>query len=117
MIGGIYASLSGLTAAQTKVVTAAHNTANANTEGFKKQRVTYQEVDPLGVEATIDTVENPGPVLFEETENGLGATEQSNVDLADEAINLILGKRLYEANLRALDIQNKVLGNVLDINE
>jgi len=117
MIGGIYASLSGVAAAQTKVVSAAHNTANANTEGFKKQRVTLQEGDALGVNATIETVETQGPVLIRETDNGFVATEQSNVDLGEEAINLMLGKRLYEANLRALDIQNQVLGNVLDINE
>ena len=117
MIGGIYASLSGLAAAQTKIVTAAHNTANANTEGFKKQRVTYEEGDPLGVEASVETVETPGPVFFQEQDNGLVATEQSNVDLGEEAINLLLGKRLYEANLRSLDVQNQVLGNVLDINE
>ena len=117
MIGGIYASLSGLAAGQTKVVTAAHNTANANTEGFKKQRVLFQEVEPQGVEATIDTVGTPGPVIFREGENGLVSTEQSNVDLAEEAVNLILGQRLYEANLRALEVQNETLGNVLDIRE
>ncbi len=117
MLGGIYASLSGLAAAQNNIVTAAHNTANANTEGFKRQRVTFEEVDPLGVESRIETVDTPGPIVFQESDNGLIATEQSNVDLGDEAINLILGQRLYEANLRALDIQNQVLGNVLDINE
>ena len=117
MVGGIYASLSGLAAAQTKVVTAAHNTANANTEGFKKQRVILEEVDPLGVEATVESVDSPGPVHFTGTDGGLEAREQSNVDLAEEAINLMLGKRLYEANIRALDIQNQVLGNVLDINQ
>lgn len=117
MLGGIYASLSGLAGAQTKIVTAAHNTANANTEGFKKQRVTFKEVHPQGVEATVDTIDTPGPVLLQEHDNRLVATEQSNVDLGEEAINLLLGKRLYEANLRTLDIQNQVLGNVLDINE
>lgn len=117
MVSGIYASLSGLAAAQTKIVTAAHNTSNANTEGFKKQRVTLENVSPLGVEATIETDNTPGPVFLKDTDDGFVATEQSNVDLGEEAINLILGKRLYEANLRALDIQNQVLGNVLDINE
>ena len=117
MIGGIYSSLSGLLAAQTKIVTAAHNTANANTEGFKKQRVIFEESNPQGVEARVETVNTPGPVRFQEKENGLVATEQSNVDLGEEAVNLILGKRLFEANLRALEIQNQVLGNVLDFSQ
>jgi flagellar basal-body rod protein FlgC len=118
MIGGIYDSLSGLAAAQKKIVTAAHNTANANTEGFKKHRVVMQEVHPQGgVEATIERVNTPGPVFPKETEAGLVQVELSNVDLGEEAVNLLLGKRLFEANLSALNTQNKALGSLLDIVE
>ena len=118
MVSGIYSSLSGLAAAQTKITTAAHNTANANTDGFKKHRALHQEVQPQGgVTTTVEQVDTPGPVIFRETENGLTPVEQSNVDLGEEAVNLLVGKRLYEANVRALDIQNKTLGSVLDIIE
>ncbi|MCH8040870.1 MAG: flagellar biosynthesis protein FlgC [Nitrospinae bacterium] len=117
MIGAIYTSLSGLAAAQTKIVTAAHNTANANTDGFKKQRVVFQETQPQGVEATVERVNTPGPVFFKETEAGSLAVELSNVDLGEEAINLMLGKRLYEANLNVLKTQNRLLGSLLDIVE
>ncbi|MDT7041360.1 flagellar basal body rod C-terminal domain-containing protein [Candidatus Nitronereus thalassa] len=117
MVSGIYSSLSGLTAAQKRITTAAHNTANANTDGFKKQRVLHQEVKPQGVETVVEQVNTPGPIAFRETENGLIQFEQSNVDFAEEAVNLLVGKRHYEANLRALDVQNKTLGSVLDILE
>ncbi len=118
MVSGIYNSLSGLTAAQTRITTAAHNTANANTYGFKKHRALHQEVQPQGgVTTTIEQVDTPGPVVFGETENGLIAVEQSNVDLGEEAVNLLLGKRIFEANARALGIQIKTLGSVLDIIE
>ena len=117
MIGAIYTSLSGLAAAQTKIVTAAHNTANANTDGFKKQRVVFQETQPQGVEATVERVNTPGPVFFKETEAGSLAVELSNVDLGEEAINLMLGKRLYEANLNVIKTQNQLLGSLLDIVE
>ena len=117
MIGAIYTSLSGLAAAQTKIVTAAHNTANANTDGFKKQRVVFQETQPQGVEATVERVNTPGPVFFKETEAGSVAVELSNVDLGEEAINLMLGKRLYEANLNVIKTQNRLLGSLLDIVE
>ncbi len=117
MIGAIYTSLSGLAAAQTKIVTAAHNTANANTDGFKKQRVVFQETQPQGVEATVERVNTPGPVFFKETEAGSLAVELSNVDLGEEAINLMLGKRLYEANLNVIKTQNRLLGSLLDIVE
>lgn len=118
MVSGIYNSLSGLTAAQTRITTAAHNTANANTYGFKKHRALHQEVQPQGgVTTTIEQVDTPGPVVFRETENGLIVVEQSNVDLGEEAVNLLLGKRIFEANARALGIQIKTLGSVLDIIE
>ena len=118
MVGGIYDSLSGLAAAQKKIVTSAHNTANANTEGFKKHRVVLQEANSQGgVEATLERVNTPGPIYTRETEAGLVQVEQSNVDLGEEAVNLLLGKRLFEANLNALNIQNKTLGSLLDIVE
>jgi len=118
MVSGIYSSLSGLAAAQTKINAVAHNTANANTDGFKKHRALHQEVQPQGgVTTTVEQVDIPGPVLFRETENGLTQFEGSNVDLGEEAVNLLIGKRFYEANLRALNIQNDTVGSVLDILE
>ncbi len=118
MISGIYSSLSGLAAAQTKINAVAHNTANANTDGFKKHRALHQEVQPQGgVMTTIEQVDIPGPVVFRETDNGLKQFEQSNVDLAEETVNLLLGKSLFEANLRALEVQNDTIGSVLDIVE
>ena len=118
MIAGIYSSLSGLAVASKKITTAAHNTANANTDSFKKQRALHQEVQPQGgVTTTIEQVNTPGPAIFRETENGLTQFEGSNVDLGEEAVNLLVGKRHYEANLRALDLQNETLGSVLDIIE
>ncbi len=118
MISGIYSSLSGLAAAQTRITTAAHNTANANTDGFKKHRALHQEVQPQGgVTTTIEQVDTPGPVFLRETESGLIEVEHSNVDLGEEMVNLLLGKRIFEANARALGIQTKTLGRLLDILE
>lgn len=118
MVSGIYSSLSGLAAAQTKINAVAHNTANANTDGFKKHRALNQEVQPQGgVTTTVEQVNTPGPAVFRETENGLTQFEGSNVDLGEEAVNLLIGKRFYEANLRALKIQNDTVGSVLDILE
>ncbi|MDA0739997.1 MAG: flagellar basal body protein [Nitrospirae bacterium] len=118
MVSGIYSSLSGLASAQTKINAVAHNTANANTDGFKKHRALNQEVQPQGgVTTSVEQVNTPGPAVFRETENGLTQFEGSNVDLGEEAVNLLIGKRFYEANLRALKIQNDTVGSVLDILE
>jgi len=118
MVSGIYSSLSGLAVAQKKINAVAHNTANANTDGFKKHRTLHQEVQPQGgVTSTVEQVDTPGPVVYRETETGLTPVELSNVDLGEEAVNLLLGKRLFEANLRALEVQNDTVGSVLDIKE
>lgn len=118
MISGIYNSLSGLSAAQARITTAAHNTANANTDSFKKHRALHQEVQPQGgVTTIVEQVDTPGPIIFRETQNGLTPVEHSNVDLGEEAVNLLIGRRFFEANVRALEIQNDTLGSVLDIVE
>lgn len=117
MIGGIHDSLSGLVAGQKKIVTAAHNSANANSDGFKKNRVVLQENSPSGVKASLETVKSPGPVAFEETSEGLVEVEKSNVDLGEEAVRLLEGKHLFQANLSVLRTQNSVLGTLLDIVE
>lgn len=41
MIRGIYISASGMLAAQTRLDVAAHNVANANTTGYRRQMVTF----------------------------------------------------------------------------
>ncbi len=43
------------------------------------------------------------------------ALEQSNVDLAEEFAKLILYQRSFEANLKAIEMDNELKGNVLDI--
>lgn len=113
----MYGSLSGLVAAQTKVLTAAHNTANANTEGFKKHRVILQEIYPEGVKASVEQIQTPTPVLTAGLANGKSQIEGSNVDLGEEAVNLIQGKRLFEANLNVIKTQNQMIGSLLDIVE
>ena len=118
MTSGVNNSLSGLAAAKTRITTAAHNTANANTDSFKKDRALHQDVQPQGgVMTTVEQVDTPGPIFFRETESGLMEFEHSNVDLGEEAVNLLLGQRIFESNVRALEIQTKTLGSVLDIIE
>ena len=117
MLSGIASSLSGLSAAQTKLATSAHNVANANTDGFKKNRVLLEEASQGGVRATIEPVETSGPVAFKETTRGFGPVEQSNVDLGEAMVDLLITQRFFEANLGALETQHKTLGSVLDILE
>jgi len=84
MINGISAALSGLTSLQKKNESIANNTANVNTDGYKKTRVTLQEELPQGVSTNVSQIDTPGPMALERTTEGEVMVEQSNVDLGEE---------------------------------
>ncbi len=115
MISGINSSLSGLLALQKKNESIANNTANVNTEGYKKTRVTLNEEAVGGVSATVSKVETPGPLVVENTSAGETQQEQSNVDIGEEIPEQLLTKRFYQANLKTIQTQDEMLGSLLDI--
>lgn len=115
MISGIHSALSGLQAFQKKVDSVANNTANVNTDGYKKTRVTLSGQEPQGVTAQVQKIETPGPLAVEQTPDGEKLVEQSNVELAEELPNLMLSKRFFEANLKVIQTEEEMLGSLLDI--
>jgi len=114
---GLSYSLSGLAAAQAKLVTAANNIANANTNEFKKTRTTFEESSGGGVHVTLDRVQTPGPIALQESPQGLVEQELSNVDLGEELVNVLISRQSFEANLNAIAVQEQTLGSLLDIVE
>ncbi|ADH86982.1 flagellar basal body rod C-terminal domain-containing protein [Desulfurivibrio alkaliphilus] len=116
MVTGIHSALSGLLALQQKTAATAHNTANVNTDGYKKVRVTLHEgVAPGTVEPRAEKIETPGPVVQEQTAAGPEMVEKSNVDLAQEMPNLMLSRRYYQANLKVVQSEDERLGSLLNI--
>ncbi|WP_447971488.1 flagellar basal body rod C-terminal domain-containing protein [Nitrospira sp. M1] len=114
---GLTYSLSGLAASQAKLNAAANNIANANTAEFKKSRVIAEEASSGGVIVTLDQVDTPGPLALRESEEGLIEQELSNVDLAEELVNVLISRQSFEANLSAIATQEQTLGSLLDILE
>lgn len=108
-------SISALQAHVKKLGVAAHNIANVNSEGYKKYRATMEE-DPFGgVRVNISRVNTPGHP-YEVIEDGQPVTkETSNVELTEEIPNLMIAQRGYEANIKAIQTQEKALGSLLDI--
>ena len=50
------------------------------------------------------------------SEDGTGEVrESSNVDLAEEIVNLQTAKHGYEANLKTLETEGEMLGSLFDI--
>ncbi len=115
MISGIYSGLSALQAIQTKAQSSASNTANINTDGYKKTKVTLHEGEPQGVTTHIQRIETPGPLVYEQTPEGTTLVEKSNVDITEEIPQMMINKRVYQANLKTIQTENEMLGMLLDI--
>jgi len=100
---------------QVRLQTIGHNIANVNTDGFKKNRATFQADQDGGVRVEIRRDDSPG-FRYEGVENGEKVEkETSNVDLTEEIPNLMVTKRAYQANLKTLETQDEMLGSLLDI--
>ena len=112
MISGISSSLSSLFAFSRVLANTANNVANVNTDGYKGSTATIVE-DRNGLpDVGIEKSDMPGSMI----QDGSGSLrELSNVDLAAEFPRMMISQRGYEANIKALRIQNETIGSLLDI--
>ena len=101
---GVSASLSGVQTAAQGVALAANNVANLNSAGYRARSL-VQEALPQGGVAGVAVRRSQEPL-----EPG-----GSNVDLATEAVSLDTQGVAYQANLKFLEVQNKMLGSALDL--
>ncbi len=115
MIPAVNSALSGLQAFGTKMNSNANNIANVSSEGYKKTRVTLAEQAPQGVKASVETVDSPGAMRLEDTNDGSKLVELSNVDLAEELPESQLNARFYQANLKTLQSADEMTKSLLDI--
>ncbi len=115
MISAINSSLSALQAFSKKSESIADNTANVNTDGFKKTRVTMHEGEANGVVFQVSRINTPGPLIFEEQAAGESLVEKSNVELSEELPEMMLTRRFYQANIKMIQTQDEMLGGLLDI--
>ena len=114
MIPAINSALNSLTVHRTRLNSAADNIANSLTDGFRSTWVTAREgttgvPTPFVVRST-----NPGPVYGSAGDTG-SLAEHSNVDLAMEAVNMIIAEKGYRASLQVLETADRMTGAVLDI--
>jgi flagellar hook protein FlgE len=114
MTQAINAALSALGALGVKLSATANNIANVNTDGFKKSRAIFEDTDPYGVTVSVSEVDTPGgPVPSADGTSPM--KESSNVDLAEEIINLKLTERAFEANIKPIKAEEEMTGKLLDI--
>ena len=115
MIPSVNSTISALHAYTTKLGVTADNIANVNTDEFKKSRATLKEGINGDVQVDINRVNTPGRSYQKLEGDQLVEKEGSNVSLEEEVPEMMVTQRTYEANLKVLQTQNKMLGTLLDI--
>lgn len=111
MITGTSASLAALLTFGKKLSSTAGNVANVNTDGYKKKVSTIVEDDKGLPELSLKESDSPGALV---QESGV-LRETSNVDLVEEFPQMIVTQRGYEANIKALVVQEDLDRATLDI--
>ncbi len=112
MSASFSSSISGIRAATDMLSVSAHNTANINTDGFKKQRVNLREDRGSGVTADVTESTEAGSLYI----NKRGDTvETSNVNYIDEVVTQINAKHLLSANAAAIKYTDAALETIIDI--
>lgn len=115
MISAIQTALSGLEAFTKQAEVAGQNVANVDTREFKKSNTELVSVETGGVLPVVRKDESAGPTVLSDRGHGSSLVELSNVDLGEEAVNLIIGQLGFEANLRALNTADQMLRTILEI--
>jgi len=101
---GVSASSSGVQAAMQSMATSANNLANLNSNGYRAESL-VQEAQPQGGVRSAAVLRSPAQPV----------PGGSNVDPATEAVNLDTQGVGYQANLKAMQAQQRRLGSALDL--
>lgn len=102
---------SGLRANIAQQATSAHNIANANTDGFARQRTTQSAEQTGGVSARVDTV-SLSPEAQMQSETVAGA--QNNVNVANEMVKQIETRENFKQNAQTVRAQDNMQKTLLD---
>ena len=115
MISAISSALSALSAFANQAQVTANNVANVNTDGFKKSRAEFKSSPEGGVSVSVRKIDTPGALIAQQTDNGMELKESSNVDLAEEFVQMIVNERAFEANVKTLQAEDEKMGHLLDV--
>ncbi|MEL7463174.1 MAG: flagellar basal body rod protein FlgC [Pseudomonadota bacterium] len=124
MIPGMSAAASGMTAQSARLRITAENIANADTPGYRRKLVSFEEMtrradDPRAVAAgritldrsDLERIYDPAHPLAD----GSGYYDGSNVSLIIEIADSREAQRGYEANLRMFDQSRRMMTSLLDL--
>ncbi len=124
-------AVSGLRAQSTRLAATASNIANASTSGtvpgsdpsapastlYTPVTVDFSAQAGGGVSAQVRPDPNAYSVIYDPSSvhaDGNGLVAVPDVDLAEQAVNLLESKALYKANVSVIKVQDELLGDLLD---
>ncbi len=99
----------------TKMAVSANNVANVRSDDFKRSRALFSQGQNDAVKVDISTVDTGGPVEARMVDGQTVVQEFSNTDLAEEFTDQIITQRAFEANVRAIQTEDEMLGTLVDI--
>jgi flagellar basal-body rod protein FlgC len=105
-------SITAIKAAFGTLSASAHNTANINTDGFKKERTILGENKQGGVSAKTGVSKEAG-TLYQNSDGKM--VEDSNVEISEEIANQMLAKHLLSANIAVLKTTNDIEKDLINI--
>lgn len=97
-------ALSGLQTASTGMAVVANNVANANSQDYRAKRMEQQEAPGGGTQ----------PTALQESQEPT-APGSSNVDYATEMTGAMQQSASYQANLKVVQTEAQMLGQVMDM--
>lgn len=124
LLQSMTAASSGMDAQATRLRVVSENIANADTPGFRRKTLSFQQLvtsgdDPRAV--------SPGRVSFDKAElervfdpahplaNDDGYYDGSNVEMVIEIADAREAQRSYEANLRMFDQSRRMLSSLFEL--
>ncbi len=110
----IGSSLSALNAFTVRMNVTASNVANVVTDGFKSSSVVMESGPGQTVGANVVTDNSPGPMIPDQS-GADGMQELSNVNMVKEMTQMIITRRGYDANLKAIESNLEMQGNLIDM--
>ena len=96
MLSAAALARTGMSAATLRQDSAAHNIANLQTPGFRRQQVVQQTLPEGGVTATVTRTATPGE------------------DLAGDRVEQRMALYTFKANLEVFKSQDRMLASLLD---
>ena len=114
--------LSGLEVDDTGIIFARYTNGQSKTQGqvVLANFANQQGLTPVGKTALIQSFESGEPVVGTPRSGTLGALqsgalEDSNVELSDQLVNLIVAQRNYQANAKTIETESAITQTIINL--